>query len=206
MKFVTHNDREIDVNGTFLVGEINADYNTLVSAFGEPAEGIDKIDVTWKIKFSDGTIATIYNYKDGKNYLGESGMATEKITNWHIGGKSSKAFSCVEEVLNNAPSVSISIDNFDITDKIGTLQSDVEWPMYSYDRPSYIFWNGVAKGLVKQGATMAEIKWWLQSKNSRWLLDRMSDKIEDMGLKWGKEVNLAEIRETIAREGVTKNP
>ena len=30
---------------------------------------------------------TIYNWKDGKNYNGSSGIATTKLTEWHIGGE-----------------------------------------------------------------------------------------------------------------------
>lgn len=29
---------------------------------------------------------TIYNYKDGKNYNGKSGIATSRLRDWHIGG------------------------------------------------------------------------------------------------------------------------
>jgi hypothetical protein len=32
-------------------------------------------------------VATIYNWKNGKNYCGEMGEPVEKMTYWHIGGK-----------------------------------------------------------------------------------------------------------------------
>ncbi len=92
MKFETHNDNpaveEEACNGTCLQGEITADYNELVMAFGEPTAGDEyKVDAEWCIKFANGTIATVYNWKNGINYCGPSeGTPTEQITHWHIGG------------------------------------------------------------------------------------------------------------------------
>jgi len=77
-------------NGTSLQGEINMEYVALVNFFGEPTyteEAGDKTDAEWIIMTPDG-IATIYNYKDGKNYNGEDGLATKDIHEWHIGGHS----------------------------------------------------------------------------------------------------------------------
>jgi hypothetical protein len=70
-----------------LVGHIDEKYSTLVATFGEPnAPGDDyKVDAEWNLLTPDG-LATIYNYKDGKNYMGEEGLAVEDITDWHIGG------------------------------------------------------------------------------------------------------------------------
>lgn len=51
--------------------------------------------------------------------------------------------------------------------------------MYSYERPSSIFWNAVANGLIARGLTKAEAMGWLASKNARWMLDSFEDAIED---------------------------
>ena len=101
MKFITHNeDKDIKVCGTHLVGEIDADYMELVELFGEPTNGDGyKVDAEWTVKFKDGTIATIYNYKTGKNYNGAEGEETEKIRDWHIGGHDKNAYERVMEVI-----------------------------------------------------------------------------------------------------------
>lgn len=50
--------------------------------------------------------------------------------------------------------------------------------MYSYERPSSIFWNAVANGLIARGLTKAEAMEWLASKNARWILDSYEDTVE----------------------------
>jgi len=73
--------------GSHLQGEIICSYSDLVKAFGQPGSGDEyKVDAKWEIVFDDGLIATIYNYKTGKNYNGPSGLIVEKIRDWHIGG------------------------------------------------------------------------------------------------------------------------
>lgn len=101
MNFITHNeDDAINVNGTSFQGYLNIDYQKLVDIFGEPTEGDgDKVDAEWVIKFGDATVATIYNYKDGKNYLGSRGKSTKNITDWHIGGFDTSAYEKVEATI-----------------------------------------------------------------------------------------------------------
>lgn len=65
---------------TGLRGYVKTDYATLVKIFGEP-EGPSsdgKVNNYWIIKFSDGIIGTIYDYKENLKNKGE--------TEWHIGG------------------------------------------------------------------------------------------------------------------------
>jgi hypothetical protein len=101
MKYTTHNEAEIDINGTHLQGEIQANYIDLVDAFGEPTTGDEyKVDAEWMIVFEDGTRATIYNWKDGINYCGEQGTPTDEIKDWHIGGYNFDAVQRVREVLD----------------------------------------------------------------------------------------------------------
>ena len=101
MKFTTHNtNQNLNAGGTCLQGEIDIKYSTLVKLFGEHTEADGyKVDAEWIIEGEDGTIATIYNYKSGKNYNGKSGIATTKITDWHIGGHNKKAVELVNSIL-----------------------------------------------------------------------------------------------------------
>lgn len=86
MKF--NKGQSTDANGTYLLGTVETTYQKLVELFGTPSPGGDgyKTDAEWIIRFEDGKIATIYNYKSGRNYLGDDGTPTEEITDWHVGG------------------------------------------------------------------------------------------------------------------------
>lgn len=106
MKYQTHNDlRQIDVSGTCLRGYCpeGTTYEDLVRAFGEPFGGCGKTDWEWAILFEDGTVATIYNWKDGPSY-GGAGPHAER--SWHIGGfynePEGRSVSYVAEALEQA--------------------------------------------------------------------------------------------------------
>ena len=82
--------------GTNLQAEIYVTYQHLVKTFGEPSEGYDKTDAEWVLQFEDGTIATIYNWKNGPHYGGDE---LEDIIDWHIGGKSQDVVDTVVAIL-----------------------------------------------------------------------------------------------------------
>ena len=85
---------------TSLQGYVTVPYSKLVRVFGKAGRGDrEKVDAEWVLKFDDGTVATIYNYKDGKAYLGKNGKSVSQITAWHIGGKSVKAVRLVKAAL-----------------------------------------------------------------------------------------------------------
>ena len=88
-------EKTTNVGGTFLRGYIKASYEQLLKSFGEPHDPNGdnyKTDVEWAFEFADGTIATLYNWKNGKNYLGEAeGLELNDIYEWHVGGFSEKA-------------------------------------------------------------------------------------------------------------------
>ena len=101
----THNDMidgeplAIDTYGTKYQGSINCTYQFLVENLGEPkpyAYSDGKCDATWELEFGYGGVATIYNWKNGTNYLGKDGELTENITDWHIGGHSSDVVRLVQ--------------------------------------------------------------------------------------------------------------
>lgn len=104
MTFTTHNTNPTvcnQANGTSLQGYVDATYKELTGLFGQPTESDGyKVDAEWYISFDDGTFATIYNYKNGKNYCGEAGLPVEQIKNWHIGGESKKSCDRVQIALD----------------------------------------------------------------------------------------------------------
>lgn len=82
-------------------------------------------------------------------------------------------------------------ERIDYTGKMGRLypphDDKPEWPMYSYERPAWNFWNGVANGLRDMGYSDEQIKGILQSKAARWLLDKHDDKLQDLGYSMANE-------------------
>lgn len=86
MTIRTELSKEETFIGTSLSGYITTPYKNLVKLLGKPnADGDDyKTDAEWCIVVN-GKVMTIYNYKDGKNYCGKNGIATTKLTDWHIG-------------------------------------------------------------------------------------------------------------------------
>jgi len=89
LMFETHNETEVRVAGTCLQGYINATYQELIDVFGKPTKSDGyKVDAEWLIEFEDGTVATVYNWKNGLNYCGADGTPVEYITRWNVGGNS----------------------------------------------------------------------------------------------------------------------
>jgi hypothetical protein len=102
MKFVTHNNKKINSAGTSGQGSIFVKFTTLVNKLGQPdlGSGDNKVAASWDIEFESGDIVTIYNWKDGKNYLGIEGLDIEDITDWHVGGFNKSALNLVREIIS----------------------------------------------------------------------------------------------------------
>lgn len=94
-----------DGYSTSLQGYLNITYKEITDKLGKPVEDFDdyKSDAEWRVMFDGGTYATIYNYKDGKNYLGAEGTPKTKITEWHIGGEGQLARDLVEMLFGIVP-------------------------------------------------------------------------------------------------------
>jgi hypothetical protein len=86
-------DSEASV-GTSLQGYTETTLRKLVEVFGEPeyyGEG-DKVTTEWCLKFEDGTVATIYDWK--RYELGTPEL--DEMYHWHVGGSSPVALATVE--------------------------------------------------------------------------------------------------------------
>ena len=102
MKFETHNETTVLSGGTWLQGYITIGFDKLVAVFGEPcAERGYKVDWEWEIEFEDGTVATVYNWKNGPNY-GAVDVTPDMIREWHVGGHNGEALENVKKILLTA--------------------------------------------------------------------------------------------------------
>lgn len=81
-----------NIDMSSLQGHVKTTYNKLVEVFGEPHyRGDGKVTCEWNLRFVDGTIATIYDYKCDETPMGEY--------EWHIGGYNNFAVKRVTELL-----------------------------------------------------------------------------------------------------------
>ena len=103
-------EKNNNMDGTHLVGQVETTYKNLVEKLGPPHYDYktsdkltdNKISVEWNLRFpKTNDVVTIYNWKDGKNYLGDDeGDEVKNITDWHIGGYNSKVVTMIKEVIN----------------------------------------------------------------------------------------------------------
>jgi hypothetical protein len=86
------NDRQSNINFTGLQGYVSTTYQELVDVLGEPEGDFDKSTAHWTLETPDGTVATIYDYK---NYI-----TPQDEYDWHIGGHNDRALLLVEFMLS----------------------------------------------------------------------------------------------------------
>jgi len=93
MTKTTFTRKNVDINGTYLQGHITCSYNTLCEVFGDPTGGDGyKTRAEWEGKTSDGTVFTIYDWKESQPIV--------DVTQWHIGGRDDDAVRVVSEIVN----------------------------------------------------------------------------------------------------------
>lgn len=101
-KVVEYSDK---VAGSCLQGYVEASYAQLRELFG-PSNETDgyKVSTEWIIRFDDGAVATIYDYKMtnlyDREYPGVSAFRHMPSYNWHIGGHSKTIVQRVRDVIN----------------------------------------------------------------------------------------------------------
>ena len=102
--FIT--SKKIDTEDSSYVGSINCTYEYLVKVFGKETNGMsgdNKSQCSWKIKFDDGTIATIYDWKVNMVYCNGKGINKENVTKWMVGGFNQKAIELLVNEINKVP-------------------------------------------------------------------------------------------------------
>jgi hypothetical protein len=86
--------RTTKTDGTSLKGYITASRKELVEVFGEPClfepSTMEKVQIEWCLEFGDGTVATIYDWKQYGHIPPE-----DEIVDWNVGGHSAKAMDQV---------------------------------------------------------------------------------------------------------------
>lgn len=92
-------DNDADINMTHFQGEFTAAYADLEAVLGAPGEGDGyKVQGNWTIRFADGTLATIYDWKEGDAYNGAGkGTPLALVTEWYVGGHTTAALRRVED-------------------------------------------------------------------------------------------------------------
>jgi hypothetical protein len=94
---------DANLEGTHLQGYAPVPFSRVVEVFGEPRHGDYKVAFEWAIVFADGTVASIYDYKASSLY-GEPDaptpeqMRAQDFSDWHVGGKTRRAYELVCEV------------------------------------------------------------------------------------------------------------
>jgi hypothetical protein len=91
-------DNDANVHGTSKKLTIKASYNKLVTLFGEPsrpfAEG-EHARVEWVLSFSDGYVATIYDWNEE--------IPVEEVTSWNVAGTTFMSAGRVHDILAGKP-------------------------------------------------------------------------------------------------------
>jgi hypothetical protein len=92
------------ISGTHNQGEVTTTRAELLRVFGSPNycewDSYDKITIEWELTFSDGTVATIYDYKRAE-YGDDEPLPLFGEYDYHIGGTSPRAVELVKQHLNS---------------------------------------------------------------------------------------------------------
>ena len=93
-----------DSEMTSLQGYVTTTRSALIETFGMPVfitdeAGWEKVTTEWIIKFDNGIVATIYDWKRYE----EGAPSLNEVYEWHIGGNNDLAVSQVRSVLASTP-------------------------------------------------------------------------------------------------------
>jgi hypothetical protein len=96
MKFrVAKTIGDVDVSRTMLRGKILTTFAKLIKAFGPPIKGRDyKVTAEWDIEFEDGSVVTIYDWKED--------TTPEDLYEWHIGGTKNARIELIGQIIRDS--------------------------------------------------------------------------------------------------------
>ena len=121
IKYQTHNEKpEIDIIGHGR-GNVTATYEQLIELFGKPMDKTAgyKIDAEWVLEYENGAIVTVYNWKNGKNYLGPEGLEVEDIDRWSVGGNTADAPDYVKRTIASEVKPTASMPKWELIGECG---------------------------------------------------------------------------------------
>jgi hypothetical protein len=95
MKFTTHNQHRVGLNGTMMVGTMQAQLRQLTQVFGQPMSNDPRVAAEWRLRFDDGLVASIYTWNQP---LPEQ----DAVATWRIGGAGQFMVARVHEVFRSA--------------------------------------------------------------------------------------------------------
>ena len=86
------NSDKTAANGTSLRGYVRTTHKILTKLLGEPLKGSSdgKTTCEWILEFEDGTVATIYDWKQKET--------PKDYFYWSVGGHTHKALECIKQV------------------------------------------------------------------------------------------------------------
>jgi hypothetical protein len=90
MKYKT--GKNIETSMSCLQGYVKTTYANIVTFLGDPQKSGDKVNAEWVIKFENGRVATIYDWK-------EPSIPKDEYE-WHIGGYGDSVVYLVGDLLN----------------------------------------------------------------------------------------------------------
>ena len=128
MKF---KNSQMPMIGTCLQGNIDITYDKLVSIFGKETCAGDeyKVQADWMLTFDDGTVATIYDWKQGDSYNGPGqGITKEFVTDWHIGGMNEDAVSRVMDAISDFDDCNNTLNLAEVNDILVKLDESFSSP------------------------------------------------------------------------------
>ncbi len=88
-----------DLDGTHRVGYITTTRGVIEDVFDPPSPQTsdpDKVTAEWPLRFDDGTVASIYDYRRA------SAPHMREVCEWNVGGHGEDAMRCVEAALRGA--------------------------------------------------------------------------------------------------------